>query len=126
MSSQGTGSTQELFASTVFLEAWGDWARNDKLGGSIRQSSLFAHASLAGLGWLFTDDEMVVIDCTIAKLSKHQKKILKRVHLYRREVYGQDQQIAYGQAVRAFTYALENASADGKIEMVLLDTISEV
>ena len=93
MSSQGTGSAQEQFAFTVFLEAWGDWARDDRLSGSVRQSSLFAHESLAGLGWLFTDDEMVTIDCIIAKLSDSHKRALKRVHLQRCDVFGSQQEM---------------------------------
>lgn len=120
MSSQGTGSIGDDFTYTIFLEAWGDWARDGINTAGMRKSVQYEQESLAGLGWLFTDGEMCVIDGIIAKMPVVSKGIIKRAHLKRCDLFG-EQQLLYRDAVRLFVMRIEEARERGDIEITFLD-----
>ena len=103
--------------TVTFLDAWGSWARSDRLGGEARPGTLYTPSISRGSCWLFTDDELLLVDQLIAKLSKAEKDSLKARHL--RHVFQPDDHSGgiYSGAIGSLSVSLWEAEESGLIKI---------
>ena len=76
MSGQGSSgtATQPLSYEDELLKCWGEWARTSKLG--TEYASLKQKDSI--LGFMFTENTILLADLIIAGLPRAHKKTIKR------------------------------------------------
>lgn len=118
MSAQGT--VDGAYTHELFLDAWGQWARGNNSGGSARRGSLNEAPALGGLVWVFTDDEMLIIDQLVAQLPAELKTAIKRMHLRQREPESDAERRRYESAVIAFMALLALAEQSGDLEVLFV------
>ena len=102
------------------LDSWGSWARDDTLGGGRRKGVLHEAKMLGGLGWLFTEGELLVIDRLIAGLPKTYKRTLKDAHLHRRSTT-RGGATYYAEALQLLGERLADAERAGDLDIEFLD-----
>ena len=81
MSSQGTGSTDQLGHYRQLLDCWGSWSRSGDLGLGFNPPGIVPKAG--GVGLMFSYDEIDEAEAAILTLGQHYQRIIKKVYLHR-------------------------------------------
>lgn len=81
MSTQGTGSIDQLAFERMLLDAWGLWSRSGDLGLGFNPVDWLRRGSV---GLMFSDDDMAQADQAICRLAPRYKRVIKAVYLYRK------------------------------------------